>query len=248
MRCRPPATNTFDEDGNGDSQVIVNLGDGEAHLTTDFGYGGTSKIGDRVWWDLNSDGVQDLDEPGINGIEVTLTGTDSGGATFSFVTTTTGDGDYLFDGLIAADYVVEITGGLPPGIVQTYDDTGPLDGQSAVPGLPSNTTYLLADFGYIGDGQIGDRVWLDSNSDGVQDASEAGLVGVDMVLTWAGPDGAFGTADDIELRQTTGADGGYLFPGLPNGEYPCRAGSLDAATRARWSPMIVMPFPMGRRS
>lgn len=56
-------------------------------------------IGDRIWLDTDSDGVQDPSELGIPGVRVTLT--DSEGMT---KTTTTGDnGVYQFDGLPASD-------------------------------------------------------------------------------------------------------------------------------------------------
>ena len=38
-----------------------------------------AEIGDRVWVDLNGDGIQDQDEPGFEGVTVTLTGTDAWG-------------------------------------------------------------------------------------------------------------------------------------------------------------------------
>ena len=40
-----------------------------------------------------------------------------------------------------------------------------------------------------------------------------------MTVTWAGIDGTFGTADDIEAITTTGADGAYLVDLLPAGPY-----------------------------
>lgn len=58
---------------------------------------------------------------------------------------------------------------------------------------------------------IGDRVWVDANGDGEQDAGESGLGGVDVTLL-----------DDSEqvLRSTTTAsDGSYSFAGIATGTY-----------------------------
>ena len=54
------------------------------------------------------------------------------------------------------------------------------------------------------------------------------LANITIGLTWAGPDGEFGSADDWEYpAQTTGSDGLYLFENLPPGEY---RGSVDLDT------------------
>ena len=41
----------------------------------DAGFIPTADIGDFVWEDTNGDGIQDVGEPGIEGVEVTLTNT-----------------------------------------------------------------------------------------------------------------------------------------------------------------------------
>ena len=63
-----------------------------------------SSIGDRVWWDQDNDGVQDLGEPGLAGIEVNLY--DSTEVDPVATTTSTADG-YSFVNLIAGQYFVE---------------------------------------------------------------------------------------------------------------------------------------------
>ena len=71
-------------------------------------------IGDFVWNDLNSNGLQDANEPGAPGVTVTLTG-GPGGATV-----TDAQGYYKFTGLPAGNYTVTIT--LPAGKVLTIKD------------------------------------------------------------------------------------------------------------------------------
>ncbi len=62
-------------------------------------------------------------------------------------------------------------------------------------------------------------MWLDFDQDGVRDAGEPGIAGVTVTAAWAGPDGVFGTGDDIAFTTVTAADGSYLFENLPAGIY-----------------------------
>ena len=46
----------------------------------DFGYTGIGSIGDRIWYDLDADGVQDAGEPGLANVTVNLLGAGQDGA------------------------------------------------------------------------------------------------------------------------------------------------------------------------
>ena len=218
------ADNTFDEEGPLDSSAVVDLSNGENHLTTDFGYQGTSTIGDTVWWDLDGNGAIDVDEPGIPGVEVTLTygGVDGivGNADdLAFTTTTDDTGAYTFTDLPAGNFEVTITDGVPAGMAPTSDEDGGDDETSRVTGLAVGDIHLTADFGYTGTGSVGDFVWIDLDADGFQDVGEPGIPGVDVTLTWYGVDNTLGGGDDVVLTTTTDIDGNYLFPNLPAGGY-----------------------------
>ena len=65
-------------------------------------------------------------------------------------------------------------------------------------------------------GSIGNYVWLDANSDGVQDASEAPIAGVDIKLLDGNGNPVIGE-DGNPLVATTDASGNYLFTNLPSG-------------------------------
>lgn len=65
-----------------------------------------SDIGDVVWNDLNSNGIQDAGEPGVAGVPVTLSGTDTNGNAITASTTTDADGHYAFGDLPSGTYVV----------------------------------------------------------------------------------------------------------------------------------------------
>lgn len=199
--------------------------------------GAPAAVGNRIWLDENANGRQDPGEPGIPNVIVNLT--DGGGAVIT--TTTDSRGGYLFRGLDAGAYTVT----LPP---QNFDPGGALENmaQSPNPTLPGadfgNQTLpyavtltegaenLTADFGFVwnpdgvnndsGSGAIGDRVWVDVDGDGAQDAGEPGLPGVTVTLFAPGPDGRFGTPDDAPLNNTiTDANGRYAFPDLPPAAY-----------------------------
>jgi hypothetical protein len=62
-------------------------------------------------------------------------------------------------------------------------------------------------------------VYYDIDGDGVQDPGEPGIGGVWVAVSWHGPDGVLGTADDIVYNTTTVSNGTYLVDGLPAGEF-----------------------------
>ena len=67
----PGMFQTGDPDATNDGTSRVTLANGEADLDQDFGYRGIGSIGDHVWYDLDDDGVQDPDEPGLAGVDLT---------------------------------------------------------------------------------------------------------------------------------------------------------------------------------
>ena len=56
--------------------------------------------------------------------------------------------------------------------------------------------------------EIGDRVWLDTNSDGIQDANEKGIAEVKIELVCAG---------EVKDSALTNTDGNYIFSNDPSG-------------------------------
>jgi hypothetical protein len=90
-------------------------------------------------------------------------------------TTTDANGNYVFNNVPAGSYTVEETN--KPG----YTDVGDIDG-----GNPNQISVTLTpgqsstgnDFVDERPATLGDRVWEDTNANGVQDAGEAGIAGV----------------------------------------------------------------------
>ena len=66
---------------------------------------------------------------------------------------------------------------------------------------------------------LGDKVFADTNSNGIQDDGELGVEGVSVTLTGGGADGLLSTeGDNTTETTTTDADGMYIFTGLNAGE------------------------------
>ncbi|HEX7168012.1 MAG TPA: SdrD B-like domain-containing protein, partial [Acidimicrobiales bacterium] len=200
------------------SWTDVTIAPAEAVTTADFGFRWTGTIGDRVWKDEDADGVQDAGEAGAGGMEVLLLGAGADATWFTAddseaMATTGAGGDYSFPNLAPGQYQVIVLGSsAPPAMVLA---------------TPSVTLTLAAgearsdlDFALVWDSSIGDRVWLDADADGAQDAGEGGVAAVAVALWDVGPDGTWGTSDDSSAGTTTTAsDGAYAFPHVRPGSY-----------------------------
>ncbi len=91
----------------------------------------TERISGTAFFDINGNGVQDRDEPGIPGVDMTLLRNDLTVDT----TVTDANGDYLFDCLYPVEYVVQ--SGLPEGMVRTTPES-----------LTETASASDVDFGY----------------------------------------------------------------------------------------------------
>jgi hypothetical protein len=202
-------------DSNANPFDVVLADDATEDLTVDFGYHKpcAGAIGDFVWFDANRNGVQDPGEAGIDGVTVRLLDTADRAVLATMMTGP--NGFYLFTGLCAATYRIEVDPStLPPGF-----DPSPV-GAGANPGLDANASPSLVtlstdvasdrtvDFGYHApcSGRIGDLVWLDANRDGIQDAGEPGLGMVRVNL--------YDDEHRLIAAQVTDGAGQYLFEGL----------------------------------
>ncbi|MDR7545584.1 MAG: SdrD B-like domain-containing protein, partial [Armatimonadota bacterium] len=277
-----PITDVADSDAvlNGNDAVIAFTtgGAGVNNHGLDFGFALRGSIGNYVWLDENSDGYQDAGERGIPNVRVDLRDCTTGNILAT--TYTDAHGGYLFSGLAAGTYCVDVDEStLPPGMTQTpYTLPGADFGNQNQSGngyqvvLPPGGENLTADFGYNfnptacvndptdpactdGSGAIGDRVWIDGDGDGAQDPNEVGIPGVCVELVTAGPDGLFGTADDVVAATTnTDATGYYLFDGLAPGAYVVRmcasnfvpGGALDGYTQTGDPDYYGLPLPPGQ--
>ena len=211
----------FDQSRNAVRSAVTTPAFGVTDNQYDFGFR-SLEIGNRVWRDVDADGVQDAGEPGLVGVVVELR--DSLGALLA--TTTTGaDGVYVFratDGVAAgADYEVRVLLAQPvlAGLLPTHAEAAAGNEASDSDATVTTATYVavplvapawgssnfdIADFGFQPLLEIGDFVWRDSNGNGRQDAGESGIEGVAVQLS----DGV------TTLETTTNAAGNYLFSRL----------------------------------
>ena len=217
-RYQTTYTNDSNANATGWTALITTPDSGQINNTIDAGLYREASIGDFVWFDINGDGVQDAGEPGLGNITVILL---NGTGVEIATTMTNASGYYNFSGLPAGNYTVEVnTTTLPTGFAATYDLDGGLDSTTNLTlGPGQNRTDI--DFGYAGTCLIGDWVWHDLNGNGINEGNGPGLDGVKMLLMWAGFDGEFGTADDINYTQETN-EGVYAFTKLLPGNYTVR--------------------------
>ncbi|MBV7534453.1 carboxypeptidase regulatory-like domain-containing protein [Duganella sp. sic0402] len=194
----------------------VTLNSGDVYSDLDAGIVALpAKLGDTVWEDKNGNGVQDAGEAGIGGVTVQLK--DSTGKVVQ-TTTTAADGKYSFSA-DPGSYTVSVKA--PNGYQFTGKDAGSDDnldsdvnatGQSGLITLGAGEINNTVDAGLYKSASVGDRVWLDSNKNGVQDSSESGVSGVKVMLMDA-------EGKQVGLTATTDANGNYLFSNLKPGSY-----------------------------
>ncbi|MEO1367853.1 MAG: SdrD B-like domain-containing protein, partial [Acidobacteriota bacterium] len=178
-------------------------------------------VGDRVWLDVDGDGVQDVGEPGLANVAVRIfdagaDGQPGGGDDVLVTTVVTGaDGGYLAARLSPGTYFADVDGAtLPAGLAPTAGSGDPTDVRT----ITGEEVFLDLDIGFVaaapGTAIIGDYVWSDADGDGLQDPGEPGVGGVSVELL----DGS----GAVIAATTTDAAGRYRFVGVAPGEYQVR--------------------------
>ena len=175
-------------------------------------------LGDRVWLDSNTNGIQDASETGgVSGATVRLYDASS-----NLITSTQTDagGNYQITGLGAGTYFLEF---LPPtnyyispqdqGSDDTADsDADPTNGRTATFSVAAGTNDFSWDAGlYLPPGFVGDYTWFDSNSNGIQDAGEPGMSNITVYLY-------DGNSNLVSTTQSD-ASGYYFFENVTPGSY-----------------------------
>ena len=167
--------------------------------TAEFGYFKPSALAGTAWFDSSGNGLVDPNEPGMEGITVTL----QTGAGSTLVTPVRTDiaGTYVIPNVLPnvatgapEDYrlcfsiTADFTYTARTGATTTDNNsdanvtTGCTDPFQVV---ASNTVITTTDVGYRGRYTIGDLVWSDINSDGIQDPTENGVAGAVVTLAFS---------------------------------------------------------------
>ncbi len=210
-------------------------GDAQNNLTADFGFY-RQQIGNTIWVDSNNNGIIDGGEQPYTAGPITVTLVDNNtGAVLSSTTTSTGI--YTFTQVPSGTYVVSIT--VPAGYASSTpttntvgvdnNDNGSASGAFIVSGAftatpGANVGSIVAtnangttvnpsiDFGLVGLFDLGNRVWIDTNNNGVFDGGEVGVSGVTVVL--------YNHSTGLPIfTTTTSANGYYTFTNLSAGSY-----------------------------
>jgi len=185
-------------------------------------------VGNFVWNDVDGDGVQDANEPGMSGVVVQLWN-DARNMLLA-QTTTNANGNYTLQAPGPGNYRVRVvlplaSDGFSPkdagGNDQADSDINPAGialGFTDIFNLASNViSTTIYDAGIVRAAiAVGDRVWNDYDGDGIQDLNEPGIAGTQVEL--------WNEAKTLTLRTTTtDAAGNYelLAPGA--GNYRVRA-------------------------
>ena len=161
-----------------------------AHFEWDAGM--ANGVGNFAWHDLDQNGFQDGNEPGLAGVSVSLID----GETDTVVGTpfvTAAEGKFHFNNITPGDYYLSFTP--PPGFAYAPANAGADDERDSDANAVTGFTPIFAfspgtvdiswDAGFVTEAStlatIGDRVWLD-DGDGIQAGGEPGVDGVTVNL------------------------------------------------------------------
>ena len=201
-------TDTAANSNTNDNQIPVSVALDEVDANNNFVDAQPSSVSGSLWLDQDRDGLRDLEEATLSGVIVNLVN-DLG--VIVATTVTDAAGGYVFEGVAAGDYTINVDDtSLPTGLTNTAGTLG-IDPRPVT--VAADSTITNVDFGYVtavNTGAIGDSVWADADGDGIQDPGEIGIGGVTVELY-----DATGTLIDTT---TTAADGSYLFTNVAYGD------------------------------
>lgn len=205
-----------DADSKGKTETIVLIG-GQDNKSIDMGlYQEGIKVGDRVFYDTNKNGIQDEGETGVADVVVSLYRLNQSDPVA--ITKTSASGIYLFDHVAEGEYYIRFTA--PVGYTITKQNQGRTERDSNPDSLGRTENFTLVagvqestiDMGIYQDVvSYGDRVFLDTNHNGLQDIDEKGVRDINVTIVSAN--------SDFSKSMLTDENGNYLFRNIPAGEY-----------------------------
>ncbi len=217
--------------------------DENSNLTADCGFYRSVSVGDTIWDDLNADGQQDVNEPGLSGVTVELTEADGLTPVLDYngdvipAVTTDSSGSYRFDNLKPGTYTVvvkpQIGYQVSPGGNDPDTDTSATDSNCvAQDGIYRTPSFDLrvdgdvshfhnpdVDCGFYRSVTLGDFVWIDRDADGRQDSGEPGLAGATVRLMDSNGQAAKDLFGNTVPAVITDQNGKYRFNHLAEGDY-----------------------------
>jgi hypothetical protein len=199
---------------------------GQNVTSQDFGnfYGGT--ISGQKFNDLNGNGVKDAGDPPVSGLQIHLLDKATTGSTVHLDTLTDGSGNYSFGPLQPGEYIVCEQGGPAPaspaqtfpasdgsgGVCATHVSVAGSRGYDIV--ITANQASTGNDFGNFSGGTISGHKFSDLNGNGVQDAGDPPVAGLQIHLFDKATSGS-----TVHIDTVTDANGDYSFGPVQPGEY-----------------------------
>ena len=176
-----------------------------------------SSLGGKVFVDSNNNGLMDLNETGIAGVTVALTGVDHYGQAVSRTAVSDSGGMYVFVDLRPGVYQIVET--QPAEFLDGNETAGSLGGivgddvisQITVNGGVAGTGYNFAE---LTPASLSGFTYVDYNNDGLIDFNEKVIEGVTVTLT-----GVDDRGQAVSRTAVSDSDGVYIFVDLRPGVY-----------------------------
>ena len=150
----------------------------------------TTRIGGKVYLDINGNGQFDADDQPLDGIKILVDGR---------IAETNQDGEYIFSSL-------------PPGIYRVYFHLPSLPANYTPVTEPQlirlrEQENFFVDFAVTVNGSISGKVFIDANANGRQDGNESPLPWIGVIL------------DEGQQKVFTDSDGSFYFEGVALGAH-----------------------------
>lgn len=184
----------------------------------------TADLGNQIWFDLNGNGTQQIDEPYVPNVTVQLLQGCAGNVVLDTQITDV-NGFYTFYAQTPGQYRVRFSN-IPAGYQFTAKDVGSadnIDSDVDADGLTDCITVVAGvdnptvDAGIVAltdtTASLSGVAWYDANSNGIREAGEAFVLDAQLTL-YKGCSTA-----NVFAVQVTDLNGVYTFPALPAGQY-----------------------------
>lgn len=179
-----------------------------------------NRLGNFVWLDVNSDGIQDPGELGVEDVTVNLVNSVTGETIMT--TETDENGNYIFEGIPVGSYYLEFVP--PSGYISTtpnFMNNDEIDSDiddshgtntTDIYIVDTHTDNISVDAGLVPAASIGDFVWFEEEPNGqYEEGKDTPLEGIEVKL--------IDISGDRVLSTTTDENGFYLFDNLRPGFY-----------------------------